>query len=424
MINPLWLSMLSPEARAEYARTPASIVTQAFNDQGIKGGLKAMFTPLMTPAARQAVAVPKPRGVLPLESQTVTLETPLPQSPEEVELGRAAAMQTPEVQATQGDLEAMQELAKMGTGIQPQVNLAPLTNLADTWYGGNISKGNVPQESQQELLQRLAGYQGAVAKQRGSLADMIEAYQKKVAPSGGRMLATTSLKDVQEMQRKNMGALTAQQQENLYKEIRQKSVMPMVQSLTDSGKQLQYIEQVLGRGDIKEIGSALSNFARIVAGEKGVLTQQDINRQLPDNWEKTKADVVAFFKSGGTYDDPRVLESIKSLTEMMKNATRKAYNEKIHAQVQTYQADPFIQKTGMNVEDAYGGAAQVLGTNFGPYESIANYETRQANEAKNPTPKPTARPTAAKAPKLTKEEQNAILLELQTEIKRRKAGGK
>jgi hypothetical protein len=253
--------------------------------------------------------------------------------------------------------------------------------------------------------------------------DAIEAYQKKIAPSGGRMLAETSLKEAQELQRKLGGGLTPIQTEGLYKEIRQKSVLPMVTNITDSGKQLNYVDQVFARGDTREIASVISNFARIVAGEKGVLTDRDITRQLPDSFQKIKEDVIAFFKAGGTYNDPRILQGVKSLTAMMREATRKAYNEKIHSQIKTYQHDPFMARTGMNVEEAYGGAIDALTTNFGAYESIADFELRRSKEAKQPPktwPKPHTVVNTGKTPKLSDKEKTQMMLDIAAELKRRK----
>ena len=71
MINPIWLGLLNNHGAIAADRTPASIVTKAFNDGGVTGFLKSLVTPIQTtPILKAPTATPKAK-VVPLESQRV-----------------------------------------------------------------------------------------------------------------------------------------------------------------------------------------------------------------------------------------------------------------------------------------------------------------------------------------------------------------
>jgi hypothetical protein len=146
----------------------------------------------------------------------------------------------------------------------------------------------------------------AISKKQSGLADDELAYLK------------TSLEDkAKSRQEGTQNRFLAAQDKNIFQDVK-KGYQKPVEDLNTFYQSHDAVKSALATGDVAAIQSSLSNFARL-NGEKGVLTDQDIIRVVPDNLKGRAAKWLQFIKSDPTVQAPP--EVVQALAQGMERLT-------------------------------------------------------------------------------------------------------
>jgi len=206
--------------------------------------------------------------------------------------------------------QAADEAEALPTGL----NLAPLLALTDSWTGSKMAPSYQQPESPEEKqlrvakLRQLAGEgQEKVTKQQLSLL----LGEGKDDTNLLRALAVAGGSGQQDMKR-----MMLQWQKDKYLT---EDLGKIEKELESKIEALDGVEEGLSRGNIQALGTVVSNYARSVSGEKGVLTDEDIFRVIPKNIYKDVAGLVSYFKKTPAEKiPPEYVAEMRALTELAK----------------------------------------------------------------------------------------------------------
>ncbi len=211
---------------------------------------------------------------------------------------------------------AEKSLAQQNSGIQQfqgQINQAaaapkeidwsPLASYFDsTVKDSNLMKGYKAPESDEAKQQRLLGMQVQLQKAKEGLSDKENDFLKnQIASKQNDRSQRFQLAQAKSME-KDLG-------DNLQK---------VGDSLAEEQQRIGQLDQSLASGDWQKISSSLSNFSRLM-GEKGVLTDQDIQRVVPRSFQGDTAKFLAYMGSTPTAQvDPAYTKSMLEILDISK----------------------------------------------------------------------------------------------------------
>lgn len=127
-----------------------------------------------------------------------------------------------------------------------------------------------------------------------------------------------------------------------------KNIFAATNKLSESVTQLQIIDQALKDGSLNKTTAVLGQIARLISGEKGVLTNQDINRALTRTIGKDFASLKAYFTNNPNAKLPEgTLTALRQLTAMTQLKIKEKYGTKLEELEAIYGNDPAIQMAGL-----------------------------------------------------------------------------
>lgn len=97
------------------------------------------------------------------------------------------------------------------------------------------------------------------------------------------------------------------------------------------------MDENLARGDYQSVMASLANFARAVAGEKGVLSDSDIKRVLPRTFSGDVAKTFAYLGSPNAEITQEVVDNMRSLIEIARKKTMDKHQKALQLRKSTYQ---------------------------------------------------------------------------------------
>ena len=173
----------------------------------------------------------------------------------------------------EAEVERNQQLRGMLSRQKEQLDISPLLALADSWYGGDISKGY---QRPQTMQQRVAADSDLTERVRKGKKDIVSQLEQA---QGARALAN--------MMRQGRF-------EQTFQEKAAKEISDVIDNrIFQAGKSGDFLEvetafDQMEKGFSPDAGfveyqAALGSFARNVAKEKGVLSKEDIERVSPPN---------------------------------------------------------------------------------------------------------------------------------------------
>jgi hypothetical protein len=125
------------------------------------------------------------------------------------------------------------------------------------------------------------------------------------------------------------------------------------------------MEDSFSRGDLQSVMSNLGNYARSVSGEKGVLTDTDIARIIPKNWNSSIASFFARFNEVPTEQlPPEFTKNLQELLVLARNKQAKALENRVksyqsrtnampmYAPVTEY-TNPIFEQSVQNINSAF-----------------------------------------------------------------------
>jgi hypothetical protein len=175
----------------------------------------------------------------------------------------------------QGGISQMEQLAQQYRQLGPAIDFSPLAANYDAMYGTNMAshlKGETPQDRLSKLMEIQKGIQGAKDQFGDSRVKALK-----------DQLALLNMKG--QMQGQRQERFDSAQIEKADKEMRDQfgKLEGGANELSSTYNRLNNAFTPDQKGEVSayEVKQAMSNFARSVGGEKGVLTDSDVARQLP-----------------------------------------------------------------------------------------------------------------------------------------------
>lgn len=213
-----------------------------------------------------------------------------------------------------------------------QVDLSPLAAYIDsTVEGSQLSKGYARPENAESKQHRLMGYENEIQKAKMGLSD------KEIDAMKAALQNSMYSKAIQAQGRNERFGQSQElkKEDTLRKDLNKEITDPMQDDL----QKFEMIESGLGSGEYVKVVNSLSNFSRSVAGEKGVLTDADINRVLPRNFQGSLAKFEEYFRTTDpTQVDPAYTKSLVELTQLAKQKAGAKYKNTLRGREKQYGA--------------------------------------------------------------------------------------
>lgn len=116
-----------------------------------------------------------------------------------------------------------------------------------------------------------------------------------------------------------------------------KDIYSITAPLEETNQMFSTMDENLGKGDYVSVMNSLSNFSRSVSGEKGVLTDRDIERVMPPTFIRDVSKITAYFGSPDVRQDPSLLSKMKGLIETAKRKLAEKAMQNLKAKRGVYQ---------------------------------------------------------------------------------------
>ena len=126
------------------------------------------------------------------------------------------------------------------------------------------------------------------------------------------------------------------------------------------------MEEAFNRGDVQSTMAVLGNFARSVSGESGVLTDTDISRIIPRNWNKSVASFLAGFNDIPTEDlPPDFNKNLKELLVIAKQKQAKKYEDQLRGYQKRTNSLPMYQPVTQYTNPVFDTVVEDIKSKYG-----------------------------------------------------------
>lgn len=187
----------------------------------------------------------------------------------------------------------------------------------------------------------------------------------------------------------------AVQQSQFDREYRAK-LAPVLADLNASKEQFGIIDSALASRDYASINLTLAQLARRVSGEKGVLTDQDVKRVMPSNFQGDVAKFMTYLNgvTPTTVVPPEYAKSLQGMVELAKQRAREKYEGQVKSLEGIYRPDPKFGGTAAAATQSARSDASA----FAPPTPKKKSLVEQFMEAKKAGAIPAGNPAAPAAP--------------------------
>lgn len=237
------------------------------------------------------------------------------------------------------------------TAASTPVDLSAMAGLADSMAGTKIAPGVAAQAQNQK------GFQGRTEELLDQLNTLKgEAVTKTDLPLG------SLLSDNADKEGRIARQFGASQQNSMFKEVK-RDFDNIRKPLDEIDQQFAGIEDALVSGDYERIKGQLSNFARAVNKEKGVLTDSDVGRTYIDTVDNIYSKFASKFDKGQKIN-PADVRLLHEAIAAARAKTAEVASIKHQDVVDTYSSNPFGAEVlaAMGDKGLVGGTAKRIGT--------------------------------------------------------------
>lgn len=159
----------------------------------------------------------------------------------------------------------------------------------------------------------------------------------------------------------SMGYGSQSNQDARFRDIVQRDIRKAQEFIRDQRQQLAAADAAIASGDINQIKSASANIARLL-GEKGALSEGDVNRVVPRNIATDAAGLVAYITATPQQISPEYITALRNAVRVLTEGTHRRAQEKIRDIKMTYSPDPRYQRNREALEAPINQMAQELST--------------------------------------------------------------
>lgn len=259
--------------------------------------------------------------------------------PEYDTLVQAAASTAPN-RALQGGIDEQQGMYEDVLRNMPQgmVDLTPLMAMTDAMTGSKFASSYKAPGDMYDNVKMLSGLQNQAQGSRERLAQLImnetgglKQGQDEQGYKSGLEESQKSGFAVPNPPQPRMGGLTPGNIAGAEKWIIGEN-QKMLKDFTADKSALDNLKRALATGEFGDVRRSLAQAARVISGEKGVLTEGDLTRVLPQTLGMDWAKFATYVGSDpGFKIDPYILEGIKAAVAASELDLHRRYSEKHRA---------------------------------------------------------------------------------------------
>lgn len=203
-----------------------------------------------------------------------------------------------------------------------EIDWSPLASYFDsTVEGSKLSQGYKAPESQEQKDQRVALLNDQIQKSRQGLSDKeIDAMKVDLNAALTNKMIASQGRDARFKQANDI---------KMEKEIGQ-DLTKLSDANNEHTQNLTTLDENMASGSYAKISNSLANFSRNIAGEKGVLTDKDLERVLPKNIFGTLAKFESYFtETPDAALDPKYTKALNELIATARTKTAQRMNENL-----------------------------------------------------------------------------------------------
>jgi hypothetical protein len=362
-----WIALAQAAAKDDEDRAPAGALNDP-NEMVAQAHRTAESAKRMTDSASSQLQNAKNKAVQGVETEdsirrqdlkdlnSQTLRA-LPLSPEAYNAVAERAYKDPYILEQRKALQDMENQYTADLNKPRPLNYGPLLGLVDSWTGSQLAKNYKAPMSDEDRSDKLLKLQDLVVKQKNAIQDnLTNLIRAQIGPD--RQVDTvkqindivTTLKGKDKLQTTNeVGRSTpratgAGNAIRLEKDLRTDIDKNVITPITHRSEQFGIIDDAFKTGDYQAINSVLSQFSRGVAGEKGVLTDQDIVRVMPRSFEGDVAKWKAYISNTPSAQmPPEYVDSLRNMVGIARQNAAKVYGEMLESKERLYRASPSYQ---------------------------------------------------------------------------------
>lgn len=352
MATPLdWMFVNSLMARAQAPQgAPQSLPPEVFEpDQPVRSEMPAEQAAQLKAALEKKQAEQQfPTFALPGNMKVAGMSVPAVDPDTRARIADQERMYKQQFMQAQNSIDqqdqAINDLARIPSGL----DMSGFAGLADKWTGGGnqisqaaaSARGMSPEEKAQIL-----------AKLRDQQVDNKSALAKTVGDRLSQLENNKAQFRLADMMSKNSRFGMSQdlkKEDNLRNDITKSVLQPVLEDT----KQMEIMDQAFASGDSQKIGNVLSLYARSISGEKGVLTDQDISRVMPRNYQGTVAQFISYLSSTPSADIPKEYTvKMRELIDLTKEKLAKKYKTTLDSKKKIYSSGSY---SGLMGKDEVG----------------------------------------------------------------------
>lgn len=203
------------------------------------------------------------------------------------------------------------------------VDFRPLASFVGTMVKGgeDLAKAFPEVDTPEKRAKKIQELENLLQNQRGDLS------------KNAIMLLRAEMDKQKDRNKRFEEAQLTKKETELQKDLEKRIFTPMDEYNTIMSN----MEDQISRGTISSIGTAISNYARAVGGQKGVLTDQDVNLMLPKNLLSTIARAEAWVTSNPNVPLPKeVSQALQREMEISRQNTRRIFEQKLNTAKNIY----------------------------------------------------------------------------------------
>lgn len=314
-----------------------------------------------------------------------TTQTALTLTPDQFAQSNFLAENSPAVREQRAGIKTLSDLALSQAENTPNhLDLSPLMALTDTWTGSKLTPNYQRPTAPEELAKQGLATQSEIQKRKEAITAKIEDLMK-VQKAG---FDTQKLTDMLIMQAKAKtgsdvprggGNQEANRLARLEKDIRTDIDKSVITPINTREEQFRNMDDYFKSGDYQAIAASMGSFLRGVAMEKGVLTDQDIQRNLPRNFHGSIAKFLAYFsETPSSKLDPAYTDSLRKIINTARGNAAKVYGDLLNDKMKNYKNSRSYD--GISVDSFFNSARESVkrfGTVRGPGLNAAGGLTQE-----------------------------------------------
>jgi hypothetical protein len=340
------------------------------------------------PPVMQPPQVPVEKGAkqpapmqLPMQSMSMSMQSPMmplnlsPEEKQNIESSRERLQMLMDRQANrqQGAIAQMQQNLQeykqkpRGMDWSPALAFIDFLNKGKSNLAATYNQSSLRPESERAKMANIVNMQNQIASQQDRAAgNEIQLAKAHMQSLKDRTSMASQLRYFSRLrgQDKTDARFWARESHNAQKEV-MKFTTKMTDEAGEKAQQFNQMDEAFSNNDYQSVMSNLSVFARAVSGERGVLTDKDIERVIPPNFQGGVAKFLSSFSNIPTSElPPGFTTKLRQLIDVAKRKSRKRYKDAIDSHQENANTLPYYNNIKEHTDKLYSKQRDAITSSF------------------------------------------------------------